>query len=62
MLKVREPGLVRAGDLITVVDRPRHGVRVCDLAAGPDATEMRRLLDSGIPLAVTARAKAHRIV
>jgi len=62
MLKVREPGLVRAGDLITVVDRPRHGVRVCDLAAGPDATGMRRLLDSGIPLAVTVRAKAHRIV
>lgn len=61
MLKVREPGLVRAGDLITVVDRPRHGVAVCDLATGPDAAAMRRLLDSGIPLASTVRAKAHRI-
>lgn len=61
MLKVREPGLVRAGDSITVVDRPRHGVRVCDLAIGPDAAGMRRLLDSGIPLASTVRAKAHRI-
>lgn len=62
MLKVREPGLVRAGDAITVVDRPHHGVRVCDLATGPDAAGMRRLLDSGIPLATTVRAKARRIV
>jgi MOSC domain-containing protein YiiM len=62
MLKVHEPGLVRAGDPITVVDRPHHGVRVCDLATGPDAAEMRRLLDSCIPLATTVRARAHRIV
>jgi MOSC domain-containing protein YiiM len=62
MLKVHEPGLVRAGDPITVVDRPHHGVRVCDLATGADAAGMRRLLDSGIPLAGTVRAKAHRIV
>lgn len=62
MLKVREPGLVCAGDPITVVERPHHGVRVCDLATGPDAAGMRRLLDSGIPLATTVRAKAHRIV
>jgi MOSC domain-containing protein YiiM len=62
MLKVHEPGLVRAGDPITVVHRPHHGVRVCDLATGPDATTMRRLLDSGIPLATTVRARALRIV
>lgn len=62
MLKICEPGLVHAGDPITVVDRPDHGVRVCDLTTGPDATQMRRLLDSGIPLATTVRAKAHRIV
>jgi MOSC domain-containing protein YiiM len=62
MLKVHEPGPVCAGDPITVVDRPHHGVRVRDLATGPDATGMRRLLDSGIPLATTVRAKAHRIV
>jgi hypothetical protein len=53
---------VCAGDPITVVDRPDHGVRVRDLATGLDATGMRRLLDSGIPLATTVRAKAHRIV
>jgi MOSC domain-containing protein YiiM len=51
-----------AGDPIAVVDRPHHGVRVCDLATGPHATEMRRLLDSGIPLATTVRAKAHRVL
>ncbi len=62
MLKVREPGVVSAGDPITIVRRPGHGVRVCDLATGPDATQMRRLLESGIPLASTVRAKAHRIV
>jgi len=62
MLKVHESGLVCAGDPITVVDRPDHGVRVRDLATGPDAIGMRRLLDSGIPLATTVRAKAHRIV
>jgi MOSC domain-containing protein YiiM len=62
MLKVREPGVVRAGDPITVVDRPHHGVRVRDLVTGPDATGMQRLLDSGIPLATTVRSKAHRIV
>jgi MOSC domain-containing protein YiiM len=62
MLKVHEPGPVCAGDPITVVDCPHHGVRVCDLATGPDAAGMQRLLDSGIPLATTVRAKAHRIV
>ena len=62
MLKVHEPGLVCAGDPITVVDRPHHGVRVCDLATGLDATGMRRLLESGIPLATAVRARAHRIV
>lgn len=62
MLKVHEPGLVCAGDPITVVDRPHHGVRVCDLASGPDATGMRLLLGSGIPLATAVRARAHRIV
>jgi len=62
MLKVREPGLVRAGEPVTVVDRPRHGVRVRDLVTGPDAAAMQRLLDSGIPLAATVRAKARRTV
>jgi MOSC domain-containing protein YiiM len=62
MLKVREPGLVCAGDPISVVDRPEHGVRVSALATTPNATDMRRLLDSGTPLAASVRAKADRIV
>lgn len=62
LLRVLQPGVVRAGDVVTVVDRPGHGVRVADLATGPDAAQMQRLLDSGIPLARSVRAKAQRIV
>ena len=32
-LAVEEPGHVRAGDVVTVVDRPAHGVTVADLMA-----------------------------
>lgn len=62
MLKVLEPGTVRAGDPIRLEYRPEHGVRVADLATGPDADQMQRLLDSGVPLAKNVRAKARRIV
>jgi MOSC domain-containing protein YiiM len=62
LLRVLHPGVVCAGDTVTVVDRPSHGVRIADLAAGPDAAQMQRLLDSGIPLAKNVRAKASRIV
>ncbi|MGH3471132.1 MAG: MOSC domain-containing protein [Nocardioidaceae bacterium] len=62
LLRVLQPGVVRAGDEITVVERAGHGVRVCDLATGPDAAHMRRLLGSGVPLAANIRAKAHRVV
>lgn len=62
LLRVLEPGVLRAGDAVTVVDRPSHGVRVADLATGPDARQMQRLLDSGIPLATSVRAKAQRIL
>ena len=62
LLRVLQPGVVRAGDRVTVVDRPGHGVRVADLATGPDSVQMQRLLDSGVPLAKNVRAKARRIV
>ncbi len=62
LLKVLSPGTIRPGDRIEVTARPRHGVTVADLATGPDADQMRRLLDSGIPLAQSVRAKARRIV
>jgi MOSC domain-containing protein YiiM len=62
LLRVLQPGVVRAGDIVSVIDRPDHGVRVADLATGPDEVLMQRLLDSGIPLAKNVRAKAQRIV
>ena len=62
LLKVLTPGTVRAGDEIAVERRPDHGVTVADLATGPTAHQMRRLLDSGVPLARSVRAKADRIV
>ena len=62
LLRVLQPGVVCAGDSVTVVARPSHGVRVADLAAGPDSVQMRRLLDSGIPLARNVRAKGQRIL
>ncbi len=61
LLKVVETGTVAAGDKIAVVERPTHGVTVADLARGPDAAQMRALLESGVPLARNIRAKATRV-
>jgi MOSC domain-containing protein YiiM len=62
LLKVLSPGTITAGDQITVEQRPDHGVTVSDLATGPDAEQMQRLLDSGVPLAKSVKDKACRIV
>ena len=62
MLKVLVPGTIRAGDVITVDSRTDHDVTVADLAIGPDASQMRQLLDSGVPLARRVRDIARRIV
>lgn len=62
LLKVLAPGMISPGDRIVVEERPDHGVTVADLAVGPDAQQMRRLLDSGVPLAQSVAAKARRIV
>jgi MOSC domain-containing protein YiiM len=62
MLKVLTCGQIQAGDAIVLEERPAHQVRVADLATGPSAEQMQRLLDSGVPLARSVRAKAHRIV
>ena len=61
MLKVLIPGTIRAGDVITVDSRPDHDVTVADLATGPNADQMRELLDSGVPLARRVRDMARRI-
>ena len=62
LLMVLTPGSVTAGDPIGVDERPEHGVTVADLATGVDAHQMQWLLDSGVPLAKSVRAKAQRIV
>jgi MOSC domain-containing protein YiiM len=62
LLRVVEPGTVRAGDPVEVVLRPAHQVTVADLATGPDAAQMRALLDSGVPLAAKLQARARRVV
>jgi len=62
LLKVVAPGTVSAGDEISVEERLDHGVTVADLATGADAERMQRLLDSGLPLARSVRARAGRIV
>lgn len=48
-LRVLRPGTVRAGDLITVLERPAHGVTVREAfqAADADPRRLRRLLDEG---------------
>lgn len=46
-LRVVTPGPVRAGDPVTVVHRPGHGVSVRDSFLGADADMMRRLLEAG---------------
>ncbi|MDX6309422.1 MAG: hypothetical protein QOI06_2468 [Nocardioidaceae bacterium] len=62
LLAVVQAGTIRAGDPITVVHRPTHGVTVADLATGPDRDQMARLINSGVPLAKSVRSRARRIV
>lgn len=61
MLRVLHPGTCAPGDPI-VITVPGHRVTVSDLATGPDAEQMQRLLDSGVPLTKSLRAKARRVV
>jgi len=48
-LRVLQPGTVRAGDPIDVLDRPAHGVTAREVfnAAGTEPARLRRLLDEG---------------
>ncbi|MGH3095461.1 MAG: MOSC domain-containing protein [Streptosporangiales bacterium] len=62
MLKVLAAGQVRTGDEVVIEERPDHRVRVSDLVTGADAEQMQRLLDAGIPLARSVRAKARRLL
>jgi MOSC domain-containing protein YiiM len=61
-LAVLRPGTVAAGDRITVVHRPRHGVTVADCASGAPRAAMRDLLAAEITLAEPLRRRAERLV
>jgi MOSC domain-containing protein YiiM len=61
-LAVRRPGTVAAGDRVTVVHRPGHGVTVADCAGGAPPAAMQALLAAGITLAEPLRRRAERLV
>lgn len=61
-LRVLRTGSVTAGNRVTVVDRPGHGVTIGDVVRVPEAEQMRRLLDSGIELAPELGRRAQRVV
>lgn len=62
LLKVLEPGTIEAGAAVEVLGRPDHDVTVAVLARGPSAEQMRRLLESKVPLAEKVRARARRLL
>ena len=62
MCRVLSEGDVRAGDPVRRLVRPSHRVTIGRLARGSATPEqMRELLDSGVPLASSVRAKATRV-
>jgi MOSC domain-containing protein YiiM len=60
MCRVIEPGVVQAGDLVTLDHRPEHEVSVGVLATGMTPTQAQGLLDSGTAMTSAVRAKAGR--
>jgi MOSC domain-containing protein YiiM len=60
MCSVVEPGVIRAGDAITVDHEPDHEVSIGVLVTGMTSEQAQRLLDSGVPLTSAVRAKAQR--
>ncbi len=62
LLCVIEPGSVQAGDPVSLLERPEHGVTVGHLATGPTPEQWQALLDDGVPLARSVREKARRAV
>jgi MOSC domain-containing protein YiiM len=60
MCRVVEPGVVRAGDPVTLDHRPEHEVSIGVLVTGMTAGQAQGLLDSGTVLTSAVRAKARR--
>jgi len=62
MLAVVTPGVIAAGDEIVVEQRPDRDVTIAAMAIGPTGAQLQRMLDSGVPLARSVRAKANRLM
>ena len=62
MTRVLETGAVSAGEAVAVESRPEHQVSVGVLAQGPSADAMQSMLDAGVHLSSSLRAKARRVV
>jgi MOSC domain-containing protein YiiM len=60
MCRVAEPGVVRAGDPVTLDHRPEHEVSIGVLVTGMTPGQAQGLLDSGTVLTSAVRAKARR--
>jgi MOSC domain-containing protein YiiM len=60
MCRVLRPGVVRAGDPITVDHEPEHEVTIRTLVTGMTPTQAQGLLDSEVSLTAAVRAKARR--
>jgi MOSC domain-containing protein YiiM len=60
MCRVLQPGVVRAGDPITVDREPEHEVTIRTLVTGMTPTQAQGLLDSEVSLTAAVRAKARR--
>jgi MOSC domain-containing protein YiiM len=60
MCRVVEPGVICAGDAISVDHEPDHEVSIGVLVTGMTPAQAQGLLDSGIALTSAVRAKARR--
>ncbi|MBE7162200.1 MAG: MOSC domain-containing protein [Williamsia herbipolensis] len=59
-LRVVRSGDVRAGDTVTVLDRPAHGVTIGDMFAGLTPEQARAVIDDGRALASKVRRDVDR--
>jgi MOSC domain-containing protein YiiM len=59
-LRVLKSGPVAAGDSITVVDRPAHGVTIGDVFAGLAPEQAQALLDVDRPVAPKVEREARK--
>jgi MOSC domain-containing protein YiiM len=60
MCRVLRPGVVGAGDPITIDHEPDHEVTIGVLVTGMTPARAQGLLDSGVPLTSSVRRKAER--